>query len=246
MKEYRKRDDTFRYLRSLKAQVICIQEHNCPDNEHTNWEKEWGGKIFWSAHNATLLANNLSASNVQTAAEGRILQTDIKLGNTQVTITNIYGPSYATEKRLFYRDFPDLQAQPFYIVVEDLRRYSRSYITRQNITAPLEYVNGLAARSYRSSMYFSPEEHITTHTQKAGAHLIQTRIDHILVSAPAVQTASKPSIQHAPYSDHKALIAHFQLQKNTRSKGVWKLNNTLLQEEAFRKNIAKVINSSLE
>ena len=250
MKEYRKRDDTFRYLRSLKAQIICIQEHNCPEEEQSNWEKEWGGKIYWSAHNATLLSKNLSTYNVQTAARGQILQTDITIGNTQLTITNIYGPSYTTEKRLFYRDFPDLQAQPFHVVVGDLNIFpdgmldhtppSRSSPQLWNmLTASLPGLIDLVR-------HFSPDKRITTHTQKVADNLIQTRIDHILASSQAVQTACKPVIQHAPYSDHKSLTVHFQLQKNTRSKGMWKLNNALLQDVAFRKIIAKVIKDTLE
>ena len=198
MKEYHKRDDTFRFLRSLKAQIICIQEHNCPEEEQTKWEKEWEGKIYWSTYTATLLSSNLCAINIQSSARGRILQTDITIDNTTVTITNIYSPSYTTEKRQFYRDFPDLQVQPFHIVVGDLNIYPDGSLDH---TPPGKFSPHLwnmltASQPGLTDLvrYFNPEGHITTQTQKVGTHLIQTRIDHILVSDAALQIASKLNI----------------------------------------------------
>ena len=120
MKDFHKRDNTFKYLRSLKSHVYCIQEHNCAEEDHNTWEKHWGGKIVWSQHVAILLTRSIRPTGSRCISQDRILQIDLLGNNKPITITNIYAPAYRPEQRTFYTNFPTLQAHPIHFIAGDL------------------------------------------------------------------------------------------------------------------------------
>ena len=63
-----KRQKMFEYLRTLRADIICLQETHGHDNHATKqWSQEWGRTSYWSAGTAhgrgvgVLLRPNLDA-----------------------------------------------------------------------------------------------------------------------------------------------------------------------------------------
>jgi len=130
MKGFHKRDKTFRYMRSLKSHIYCIQEHNCAQEDQETWEKQWGGKIIWNHHTAVLLTHSIKPTDFRSSPDDRILQIDLLADNKPTTITNIYAPAYPREQREFFTKFPILQAHPVHIIVGDMNIFPDATIDR--------------------------------------------------------------------------------------------------------------------
>ena len=48
-----KRKSLFRYLRSNKFDIVCLQETHVTDDVNKQWKKEWGGEILYMYHEWT-------------------------------------------------------------------------------------------------------------------------------------------------------------------------------------------------
>ena len=249
MKDFHKRDNTFKYLRTLKSHIYCIQEHNCAEEDQSAWEKHWGGKIIWSQHAAILLTRAIKPSGSRSISQGRILQIDLLITNKPITITNIYAPAYQPEKRPFYTNFPTLQAHPIHIIAGDLNIIPNAAIDRSPPgigNSPLwQLLLGTLPNITDTVRHFEPDKPAFTHTQNVGNKLVQTRIDHILTSPEALNMVTKPITSFAPFSDHRAITVSLQLEKK-KPEAAWKLNNSFLKEEDFRNRITSVIKSTQE
>jgi hypothetical protein len=60
-----------------------------------------------------------------------------------------------------------------------------------------------------------------------------SRIDFIFCSRSVKPFCVSSSICQAPAPDHKAVCLHFRTYINTRGKGYWKFNNSVLKDEDF-------------
>ena len=131
MATFAKRDATFRHLRSLRADIICIQEHNCAETDRGAWERHWGAKVLWSRHTATLLSSLFVCTHIRIGGEGRILQTDLSFNDTKnITITNMYVPAQPGERAHFLENFTGLQAHPWHLLVGDLNLFPDAILDR--------------------------------------------------------------------------------------------------------------------
>src|SRR4051812_48081671 len=72
-----------------------------------------------------LTNNKVSWTHSRVEGQGRILQADFTLNNKHLTITNIYAPAYDNERKSFFRNFPQLQAHEWHLLVGDLNMYPK-------------------------------------------------------------------------------------------------------------------------
>ena len=72
-----------------------------------------------------------------------------------------------------------------------------------------------------------------------------SRIDYILTSKHMQNLISETSILCCPAPDHKAVTLKLNLNPNTRGKGYWKLNNSLLKDEIYKNHIKNEITTTI-
>ena len=53
-------------------------------------------------------------------------------------------------------------------------------------------------------------------------------------------------MRQAPTPDHKAVYIEVKARRNTRGKGYWKMNNSVINEENYREGISKLFDETLE
>ena len=68
-----------------------------------------------------------------------------------------------------------------------------------------------------------------------------SRIDYILTSSNLVEFIINSDICIAPAPDHKAVHTTLDIQKNSRGRGLWKLNNAILDEDDYKVLIQQLI-----
>ena len=67
-----------------------------------------------------------------------------------------------------------------------------------------------------------------------------SRIDFILLSKPLQNLAHSCTIIQSPAPDHKAVSLKLELKTNTRGRGYWKLNNSILNHKEYEKAISEL------
>ena len=53
-------------------------------------------------------------------------------------------------------------------------------------------------------------------------------------------------MRQAPTPDHKAMFIEVKVRHNTRGKGYWKMNNSVINEENYREGISELFDDTLE
>ena len=99
--EKTKRTKVFRYLRTQKCDIACLQETHSVRKKEKIWQNEWGGEIFFSHGEsnargvAILFSRKISIQNVQTERDddGRLLYLQFVLNNERFCIVNVYAPN---------------------------------------------------------------------------------------------------------------------------------------------------------
>ena len=103
LRNKKKRLNIFHWLKTNHSCIIAIQETHTTSNDEQIWEKEWGGKIFfshgWSNSSgvAILIPNNLlpdfKINNLATDHDGRLLILDCSISDNPFIIICIYFPT---------------------------------------------------------------------------------------------------------------------------------------------------------
>ena len=106
-----KRSAMFSYLTMQKATIFCLQEtYSSPEDEKV-WSAEWGGKVIYS-HGTThskgvcILLNPsspFSLGSIQIDPEGRFLIAKLTIEEKCFFVTNIYGPNNCDDQDDFIK-----------------------------------------------------------------------------------------------------------------------------------------------
>ncbi len=103
LRDRKKRLEVFNWLKESHLGITLLQETHSAISDEQQWEKEWGGDIYFShgEFNARGVATLIPSSLMQDFEyisgtqdqEGRVLQITCKIDGTQLTIFNIYSPT---------------------------------------------------------------------------------------------------------------------------------------------------------
>ena len=95
-----KRRAIFKYIKTNKIHVSCLQECHILDKDIELWEKEWGGEMFvlpgseYSKGQIILVSKKLNANQyVKEKFGDRILKLSFVLNEEKYSIVNVYGPN---------------------------------------------------------------------------------------------------------------------------------------------------------
>lgn len=115
-----KRKKVFSRLRQLRSGVIFLQETHLKDQDHWRLKKCWSGQYFHSnfgakARGVAILINQnipFVASTILPDKNGRFIIISGKLGNTAVTLANVYAPNIDDVQffQNFFSQLPDLNS----------------------------------------------------------------------------------------------------------------------------------------
>ena len=262
LRQPKKRNALFEWLKHKKFDIICLQETYCTCNSEASFNKAWNGKIFHSISNSmhsrgvcTMISNSVNCKVLKSECdnEGRKLMIKLNVNDQILNIINIYAPNCVSERRTFIENLSvqSFIAQDATILMGDFNTAISKDDRRSGRT---DCISKLLSRSIQELDLLdtwkkqNPSSIEYTWTSSANKDL-QSRIDYIFMSKYLLNFVSNCDIVSAPFSDHKAVVVKLKDRTKIRGPGYWKLNVSVLKEDLYCEQIVKIfkdcVNESL-
>ena len=237
----------FSYLKMQKATIYCLQEtYSSPEDEKV-WSAEWGGKIIYShgtTHSrgaCTLLNPNspFKLSSIQVDPEGRFVIAKLTIEEKYFCIANTYGPNNCHDQD----DFLKALSQQLVSKTDT----SRVIISGDwNITLNrIDKLGGLPwkATSSRNTLVDLMKELNLTDIYrelhpKSESFNLKSRIDYFLISRSLSCDVKQAEIRISIAPDNNTIFLSINVKNDfNRGPGLWKFNNTLLEDNNYKELI---------
>jgi exonuclease III len=198
-----------------------------------------------SCGTAILVRDTHKVNKVIRDEEGRFVQVHLEADEHLLSFVSLYAPNKNPERNRFFSSIPELidLSRPTFIcgdfnsVLDSaLDRKRRSSYTGSQAAQYQE--SGPALQSLLSATQTYPlwrtlHQGQTAYSWTHGSGQFATRID--MVWAPTVFQDNIKEWEYHPsfFSDHSYLLVKFELEQNFRGPGVWKFNNSLLDDPEY-------------
>ena len=246
-----------------KHNISCLQETYITDNTFKQWSNEWNGALHYfkgtsNSNGLIILINNkagIEESSKIVCAEQRILGIEINIANKKYLIMNIYAPNKKCEKIKFYDNLYK------YMNTASEKDYEAVIICgdfNSVINNSIDIISGAPHDASEIKLFqtfmnnfdlcdtwrmFNPKtKDFTWHRQNP---FIARRLDYILSQIVNKSEITKVEHMFIPCSDHKAIIVELKTEHFKRGPGIWKFNNSLLNDKLFINDINILIDTFL-
>ena len=250
-----KRKALYHYFRDFHLDVVLLQETHTTKNTRKKWEQEWGGKWVVSYGTTSKLGTailfnpkkGIEITSMHSDESGRFVICNVSIDETRFTIGNVYAPNddtpdfykrflnkidqMATDNVIIGGDF-NLTLQP------DLDRHKSLYNNNKAAQILKEGMDQLQLRDIWRDR--NPTERRYSWF-KRNPELRASRIDFFLVNLGMSGNVDKVDYHGNGKSDHSLVTLEYVNDNFKRGKGVWKLNNLLLQNTEYCQTIRKLI-----
>src|SRR5688572_20720045 len=102
-----KRRKLFHHLRTLQADIICLQETHCRNQDAAHWTNIWAGPAVWTPHVAVLLARSHSLVRSSIKFDNRLLLVDVTVRGHTFQVVNLYAPADMPARLSLFKSLPD-------------------------------------------------------------------------------------------------------------------------------------------
>ena len=236
-------------ISDLGFDLVLIQETLLSCEESINASiSRWPGPSFWSpalgkqGGVAILIKENFEANVISWLKDsrGRVLSLLLQIGSTRVNIINIYAPTDLTERKSFFEKLHD-----FFIPADnriiggDFNCYDNELDKFGGNVSLAKYLSDF--RSTFSFVDIWRKRHPRSREMSwFNADLsIGSRLDKFFISAGLVGLVEKCEILPCCVSDHDFVSLSFDFKDLApRGPGVWKMNNSLLEDDNFCQSIS--------
>ena len=250
-----KRMTLFKWLKDKKFDIICLQETFCVNNFVKTFDRDWQGSIYHCTSNSTHARGvcimfrkniNFKLKNLHSSVDGRKILMNIEISDQKYTIANLYSPTIEKEKCDFQKK------TGFWI--NKLSMEDSSLILAGDFNSVLSSIDRSSNKEDTSSKHFRNMIHMLNVSdtwrylygnKKIFTYADKSRIDYIFISPHLKKNLKSVSICKAPkIPDHRAVC--IDLNENIcRGKGYWKLNISVLKDEAYRNAIKSVVHDTV-
>ena len=250
-----KRRDVLNFYRKKNYSIVCLQDtHFTPELERYI-ETQWGYKCIFNSYcsnsrGVAFLFNNnfeLKVHTVKKDNQGNLLAIDLSIDDNRVTLINVYGPN--SDNPNFFNLIRDtlLELDNLYFIVcgdfnlvLDPVMDTFNYLNINNPQARsklLEIMNDMNLVDYFRVL--NPDKKIYTwHKKNPTKH---GRLDFFLTSENLSNIIENIEIKPGYRSDHSAVVLELKFNEFKRGKGLWKFNNTLLNDRDYMTKVKNII-----
>lgn len=205
--------------------------------------REWNGPSYWSPAigrrgGVAILCSPHQRDNIsvwQKDAGGRLISLLITINGIRINLVNVYTPTYPTERKTFFQSLdPFLFPNSRLILAGDLNCYDSAMDKMGGpaaIDSRLSELKSVHALRDAWRLKHPRDRHFTWFKPDMS---IGSRLDYFLISRCLCDQVLTCEIHPCVYSDHDFVYLELNLHNTTpRGPGVWKFNNSLLQDEFF-------------
>ena len=233
-----KRRSIFSFLKDQNYQIYLLQETFSEPNDESIWKSEWRGAIFFS-HGSThskgvsILINPSSKLIVEATGkdlEGRIISVNL-----------IYAPNDSQQQQKF---------------ALNLNRYLMSHTEISNLivggdwNVTLQAIDKKGGTPWRPTLYRDKLVSIMddiglidvfrklypkgkSFSYESKSLKVSSRIDFFLVSKSIIDWVVKANTKVSNAPDHKAVVLDLKILSEKRGPGLWKFNNSLVEDNEY-------------
>ena len=251
-----KRVDIFNKAREDNIHILCLQETHITERDINIIKNEWNVTFHISGNETNscgvLIAINnnfeYTCHNIITDTQGRHLILDIELiGVARFLLTNIYAPN--EDDPYFFENL--------FNIIENLDTKNLILVGDWNLVIDYEldtlnYKKNNNGKAREKVLYYMEKLDLIdiwrqTHDKDKGYTWRQdyykklARLDFFLISETLLDIYSSSKIRPSYKSDHCPVQLELFTSKNNKGKGIWKLNNSLLNDHKLTSLIKKEI-----
>ena len=250
-----KRLKVIKTLNEYKANIIFLQE------THTSKISEWRGFSYVSpargrsCGTAILLRNSPGLSIVSSANDcnGRVVSVVCSISGKQINMVSAYAPNNPACRRQFFQEvmpnflepsMPNILAGDFNCV-DSLPLDTLSHAPGSSTTIGSVELDSCVNAFGMKDQWRSDNPTLKAFTWSNRQGTLASRLDKVYISEDLTLLRQEHSF--FPYSDHRVVIAEIDIDyPATRRKSSmgWKLNTSVLKEEAYQVKIQRLINDS--
>ena len=246
--------------------IFCLQETHSTISCEEQWKKEWGGELIFShgLSNARGVivgfSKNLDVTFEQTTQDknGRILILDVTIDSIKYTLINLYNANSENDQVNTLNSFRDhikrhTVSDRYPIFMGDLNMIFDTQLDALGGTPSLKKRSIASFIKIQENLDVSdifrirfPYAKRFTFRQKSRTNeTIHRRLDYIFLSNSLQEFAKKIEVLPSFLSDHSPVLLSLNHSKeNDRGKGLWKFNNSLLQNIFFEAELVNVIKNT--
>lgn len=216
----------FHYFKTRKLDLILLQETHSSVEDEKKWKSEWGGKM-WFCHGSSqskgvaVLLNNkspLQVLQVSQALEGRFIMIDVKVGETEFLVANLYAPN-EDNADFFVRAFEMIEHKdnPNMMVVGDFNTTLNPNLdsrcnTDQHKKKRAAVLSYMEANDLVDVWRCKNPNKYQYSWKRDRLALTSSRIDYFLVSESLCGRVIKAEMEPGYKSDHWRLDFHFDFE----------------------------------
>ena len=242
----------FRWLELKKNNIIFQETYSCSDIEN-QWQKEWKGNIFFShgesnSRGCMILTReglDLDVFYEKSCNIGRYILIKCEIEGEPFTLLNVYAPNTEHEQVIFILNINkilncnDISASDNIIIGGDWnvvrdQQFDKSGGIFNIKHKTLDQLDQLMNNFELNDIWRIKNPNHKRFTWRQTNPLIQCRLDFWLISDSLYDTVNNTDIIPSVRSDHSAIILNLsQLDKIERGPGLWKFNNSLLEDATY-------------
>jgi exonuclease III len=259
LKNKTKRIAIFRFLKLEKIDIACIQEAHVTKNDVVEWERQWGGKIYFhegtncSRGEMILFSKHFGGKINVLEARDRMIILSVKCENWEFAIVNAYAPNQMHTKITFFKDLENTIMKYDLHNVIMMGDFNSVLNNKQDIISgnphnTLEikhFVNMVSTlRLHDCWRIIHPDEKDFTFNRLNPP--VARRLDYCLVSEEIIADIVFCEHLTVAQTDHKAVVIELNKIEFQRGPGYWRFNNSFLKDTDFVHNLNTFIENTLE
>lgn len=247
-----KRAAVFLSLMSMNFNICFLQECHLRDAEDIEtFTKEWkGGYSFWGVGNVfsngvgiLMKGDGWEIENVLSVVPGRVLYLDVKLGNMELRVINVYAPSNRTERLGVFKETQNLLCTNRVVVMGGDFNSSLDKLGKKEggeVDSATNYLKKLVSDFSLMDVYRKCNKKEDGYTW-GNSQGLKSRIDYIFLSS----NINVKYCKVAPFwsSDHSMIETSFETSASIFGPGYWKLNISVLKINEFREELIEFYKS---
>ena len=242
------------------------EAHSTPDIE-SKWKSEWEGDLFFSHGESNArgvvigFTKNFDCKieKVFFDNDGRILIIEMLKDGDNYLLVNFYNANTEADQIIalnslnnhLARSDPDKEFKPIFMgdmnLIFDTQLDAlggNPKVKKKSLASHLKILANLDVSDIFRIRH--PDKTRYTYRQRHGSHVIHRRLDYIFLCNSLQEFADDIDILPSFLSDHSPMFFSLHNSANhNRGRGVWKFNNSLLQDDTFNTDMVHTINRTI-
>ena len=244
-----KRKSIFCFLKDQNCDVYFLQETYSEPKDEIIWTSEWGGDIFFShgslhSKGVCILLNpslNYTFENIHKDQTGRLISIDLNLNESKFSLCNVYAPNDQRQQQAFLHNLSTFLVSN--TDIENLLIGGDWNISLQAIdkkggspwkpTASREQLVTMMEELDLVDVFRAKNPNKKSYTYESKALKLCLRLDFFLLPQHLIHLVEQIETLVSNAPDHRAVKLKFKCSNNRRGPGLWKFNNSLLDDEGY-------------